>query len=100
MNGNSVSGIIYNTYSLSLPKSVNYTTRIYYLVMTYTKNGHAYTIQSNEVTLVVNTQPTLTTTINGKQETITNEQNISLLFGDQQTISFDYSASFGVSQSD
>ena len=100
MNGNSVSGIVYNTISLSLPKSVNYTTRTYYLVMTYTKNGHAYTITSNEVTLVVNTQPTLTTTINGKQETITNEQNISLLFGDQQTISFDYSASFGVSQSD
>ena len=100
MNGNSVSGIIYDASSLSLPKAVNYTTRTYYLVMSYTKNGHAYTIQSNEVTLVVNTQPTLTTTLNSKQEVITNEQNISLLFGDQQTVSFDYSASFGIAQTD
>ncbi|MBO7084747.1 hypothetical protein J6W20_02335 [bacterium] len=95
-----MNGIVYDASSLSLPKSVNYTTRTYYVVMSYTKNGHVYTIQSNEVTLVVNTQPTLTTTINGKQEVITNEQNISLLFGDQQTVSFDYSASFGIAQTD
>lgn len=100
VNGNSVSNVTYDNESLSLPANVNFITRTYYVVMTYTKNGKHYDITSNEITLVVNSQPSLTTTINGAQETITNKQNIQSLFGDQQSISFDYSSTFGASQSD
>ena len=100
VNGNSVSDITYNNDSLVLPANVNYITRTYYVVMTYTKNGNSYSITSNEITLVVNDQPPLTTTIDGNSTTINNNQNIQLLFGDQQTISFDYNSLFGVSQAD
>ena len=98
VNGNSISSISYDTNSLSLPGEVNYTTRTYYLVMAYTKNGKEYTITSNEITLVVNAQLPLSTTINGQNTNINSGQNIQLIFGDQQTISFQYNQDLGVSQ--